>query len=98
VVGIFPHGAAACGAQDLAGNVLEWCATPYQKYEEYPAPENLAIYTADTPEAQKSRPFVLRGGSWLNGRSNARCAYRGSRDPDNHYASRGVRLARLFSS
>jgi formylglycine-generating enzyme required for sulfatase activity len=30
-VGCFPTGAAACGAQDMAGNVLEWTATPYQQ-------------------------------------------------------------------
>jgi formylglycine-generating enzyme required for sulfatase activity len=28
-VGCFPAGAAVCGAQDMAGNVLEWLATPY---------------------------------------------------------------------
>jgi formylglycine-generating enzyme required for sulfatase activity len=97
-VGIFPHGAAACGAQDLAGNVWEWCSTAYQKYEKYPAPENLAIYTADTPEEQKSSPFVLRGGSWSNNRSFARCAYRGSLNPVPPLVLNGVRLARLFSS
>lgn len=30
-VGCFPAGAAVCGAQDMAGNVMEWLATPYQK-------------------------------------------------------------------
>ena len=28
VVGCFPTGAAACGALDLAGNVMEWMSTP----------------------------------------------------------------------
>jgi formylglycine-generating enzyme required for sulfatase activity len=32
VVGIFPHGAAACGAEELSGNVWEWCSTPRLKY------------------------------------------------------------------
>jgi formylglycine-generating enzyme required for sulfatase activity len=30
-IGCFPAGMAICGAQDLAGNVLEWMATPYQQ-------------------------------------------------------------------
>ena len=28
-VGCFPAGAAACGALDMAGNVMEWMSTPY---------------------------------------------------------------------
>ena len=24
-VGMYPHGAAACGALDMAGNLMEWC-------------------------------------------------------------------------
>jgi formylglycine-generating enzyme required for sulfatase activity len=98
VVGIFPHGAAACGAEDLAGNVWEWCSTASQKYEKYPAPENLTVYTADTPEEQKGSLFVLRGGSWRYDPSFARCAYRNHYNPDFHFVYFGVRLARLFSS
>ena len=30
-IGCLPVGMALCGAQDLAGNVLEWTATPYQQ-------------------------------------------------------------------
>jgi formylglycine-generating enzyme required for sulfatase activity len=98
VVGIFPHGAAACGAEDLAGNAWEWCSTHFtENYKEYPAPENLAIYTADTPEEQKGSSFVLRGGSWYDSRSSARCASRYGHYPGVRYG-RGVRLARLFSS
>jgi formylglycine-generating enzyme required for sulfatase activity len=98
VVGIFPHGAAACGAQDLAGNVWEWCSTTRHDYKKYPTPENLTVYTADTPEEQKSSPFVLRGGSWYVIQSFARCAYRLYFNPDSLNDGFGVRLARLFSS
>jgi formylglycine-generating enzyme required for sulfatase activity len=98
VVGIFPHGAAACGAQDLAGNVWEWCSTTRHDYKKYPTPENLTVYTADTPEEQESSPFVLRGGSWGSFRSHARCAYRLYDNPADHVVNGGVRLARLFSS
>jgi formylglycine-generating enzyme required for sulfatase activity len=33
-VGCFAAGAAVCGAQDMAGNVLEWLATPYGQSEQ----------------------------------------------------------------
>jgi formylglycine-generating enzyme required for sulfatase activity len=36
---------------------------------------------------------VLRGGSWNNNQSNARCAYRNNNNPDNHNDNNGVRLA-----
>ncbi|MDQ2996807.1 MAG: formylglycine-generating enzyme family protein, partial [Chloroflexota bacterium] len=37
-VGCFPAGVAACGALDMAGNVMEWMATAYEQ-PEYPAPQ-----------------------------------------------------------
>jgi formylglycine-generating enzyme required for sulfatase activity len=33
-VGCFPAGAAVCGAQDMAGNVLEWLATPFKQRQQ----------------------------------------------------------------
>lgn len=33
-VGCFPAGAAACGALDMAGNVMEWLASPYEPPDE----------------------------------------------------------------
>jgi formylglycine-generating enzyme required for sulfatase activity len=33
-IGCFPRGVAACGAHDMAGNVSEWTATPYQQPEQ----------------------------------------------------------------
>lgn len=92
VVGIFPHGQAVCGAQDMAGNVWEWCCT---QYKNYPLPNELAPETIDKSEGQ--RTFVLRGGSWNNGHSFARCACRLNYDPYNTYDTYGLRLARLFS-
>jgi formylglycine-generating enzyme required for sulfatase activity len=36
---------------------------------------------------------VLRGGSWINNRNNARCAYRNRNVPDNFNNNVGFRLA-----
>jgi formylglycine-generating enzyme required for sulfatase activity len=49
-VGCFPAGAAVCGAQDMAGNVLEWLATPHsQSAQEEPekdfTPGGLVLFT-----------------------------------------------------
>src|SRR5215213_1374629 len=43
VAGIFPHGVAACGAQDMAGNMWAWCCTPYVIY---PLPDEMPPHTA----------------------------------------------------
>ncbi len=92
-VGIFPQGAADCGAEDMAGNVWEWCSTPYQKY---PLPADLQPESLDTSDRNKT--YVRRGGSWAAPLSYARCGARDSRDPIYDAGYIGVRLARLFSS
>jgi formylglycine-generating enzyme required for sulfatase activity len=88
VVGIFSDGRAGCGAEDMAGNVWEWCATAYR---DYPLPDDLGPETLDTLSG-----IVLRGGSWDYKRSNARCGVRFDFSPS--YAYFGFRVARLFSS
>lgn len=92
VVGIFPHGAAACGAEDMAGNVWEWCSTRYVPY-----PLGADIKPESFYNLTRGRTFVLRGGSWALSASYARCAYRGNISPDGDYDNWGFRLARLFS-
>jgi formylglycine-generating enzyme required for sulfatase activity len=89
VVGIFPQGAAACGAEDLAGNVWEWCSTPYQ---DYPLPEDLQPDMVDPDGKYRGKEYVLRGGSWFDDQSYARCAYR-TLFPDFDVADYGFRLA-----
>ncbi len=92
VVGIFPHGAAACGAEDMAGNVWEWCSTWYVRY-----PLEADIKPESFYNLTRGRTFVLRGGSWDLTAAYARCAYRSSYRPDLALDDWGFRLARLFS-
>jgi hypothetical protein len=77
-VGMYPHGASAVGALDMAGNVWEWCLNEYEKSEQV----NLSS-TANR---------VVRGGSWNNDQDNARAAYRNRNNPDNRNNNVGFRL------
>ncbi|RRR73756.1 MAG: NACHT domain-containing protein [Candidatus Viridilinea halotolerans] len=94
VVGIFPHGAAACGADELGGNVWEWCSTPKLKY---PLPDDLVAESLYTKHKSSNRSYVLRGGSWGLIPAYARCAYRDGHHPSFVFDGNGFRLARLFS-
>jgi serine/threonine-protein kinase len=67
-VGSFPDGASWCGAQDMAGNVLEWVA---DWAEGYPSGRQ---ENPTGPPSGDSR--VVRGGSWGSFRVFARCAMR----------------------
>jgi formylglycine-generating enzyme required for sulfatase activity/energy-coupling factor transporter ATP-binding protein EcfA2 len=53
-VGCFPHGAAACGARDLAGNVWEWTASQH---------EQAALLEPQRDVALTDQP-VIRGGAF----------------------------------
>lgn len=94
VVGIFPHGAAACGAEELVGNVWEWCSTPML---DYPFKGEVSAESFYTKNKSTGSTYVLRGGSWVNYRDDARCAYRFDNNPINVNVNYGSRLARLFS-
>ena len=95
VVGIFPHGAAACGAEELSGNVWEWCSTPPLKY---PFKGEVSAESLYTENKRADRTHVLRGGSWSFNRDFARCACSLGRAPVYVPVPIGFRLARLFSS
>lgn len=94
VVGIFPHGAAACGAEELSGNVWEWCSTPQL---DYPFKREVSAESLYTMNKRASSTYVLRGGSWDYNRNYARCAYRVDANPGFDLVLNGIRLARLFS-
>ena len=74
-VGSFPSGVSWCGAQDLAGNVWEWCADWYGDYSSTP------VTNPTGPETGSYR--VMRGGSWsYDGDYYYRGALRGGYYPD----------------
>lgn len=77
-VGMYPAGAASCGALDMSGNVYDWCLN------ERDNPEVVSINSGNSR--------VLRGGSWDYSFRSARCSYRDRYDPGyrRHYS--GFRL------
>jgi len=77
-VGMYPAGAAHCGALDLSGNVQEWCLNEYDK----PSAVGLAGYNTR----------VAHGGSWRNNSYNARAAYRSKLHPDYRDNCYGFRV------
>jgi formylglycine-generating enzyme required for sulfatase activity len=69
-VGLCPHGMAACGALDLAGNVWEWTSSRYKMYptEAYTCAKDFTRNEPDVP---------LRGGSFRQSSTFVRCGARG---------------------
>jgi formylglycine-generating enzyme required for sulfatase activity len=87
-VGSFPAGASPYGALDMAGNVLEWVADWHDSgyYSQSPA--------LNPPGLGSGEDRVLRGGTWVNTRADARCASRLSAYPDYRNHGVGFRCAR----
>lgn len=89
-VGLFPAGAAACGAEDMSGNVWEWTLSTWSTsgVEDH---NKKSDYSPSAPRA-------LRGGVWDNGPFLSRAASRHRSDPDfwlNHLGFRLVLSAPL---
>lgn len=81
--GAYPQSASPFGAQDMAGNVWEWCLDYYGKG-----------YYADTPAKNPAGPDegelrVLRGGSWGSSSATIRSACRHADSPDATYHDDG---------
>jgi formylglycine-generating enzyme required for sulfatase activity len=74
------------GLHDMAGNVLEWTCSLYDKSSPTPAQR------CEEPAAD--RPFVVRGGSWNDEPRNVRSAERHRNQPDFQDYSLGFRLVR----
>lgn len=64
-VGMYPPGAAVCGALDMAGNLWEWCLNDHEDLTNFDAYDEYQIK-------------VLRGGSYLNIPDIAACSWRNS--------------------
>ena len=77
-VGMYPTGAAPCGALDMSGNVWEWCLNEYDK------PTNVSL--------SGSAARVVRGGSWDFDSYDARAAFRGDPYPGGRNFFRGFRV------
>jgi len=82
-VGSFPQGASWCGAEDMAGNVWEWCADLYGDYSSTPVTDPIG----PAKDISGYGYHVLRGGSWYYGTAKDECrgAYRYSYNP--HYGN-----------
>ena len=79
-----PEGDSAYGVADMAGNVWEWCNSLYRDYPYNPDDGR------ESPKALGRR--VLRGGSWLDNRDGARCAFRDRDIPDGWSGDLGFRV------
>jgi len=91
-VGSFPTGASPYGAQDMAGNVWEWCADWYKG-------DYYAVSPLSNPTGPATGTYrVVRGGSWLNYDSyhgyidlGTRSAARSYHSPAHKYNTVGFR-------
>jgi formylglycine-generating enzyme required for sulfatase activity len=76
------------GVFDLSGNVWEWCQDYHDKNYYQISPSN-------NPQGPDTGPLrVMRGGSWRDGPTDARVAYRGYGSPHGRYVFIGFRIAR----
>ncbi|MBI3127668.1 MAG: SUMF1/EgtB/PvdO family nonheme iron enzyme [Candidatus Tectomicrobia bacterium] len=87
-VGSHPRGASPYGAQDMAGNVMEWVADWYDGGYYRTAP----LRDPKGPATGALR--VLRGGAWFNSEVLLRAAFRTGFDPRSASHGVGFRCAR----
>ena len=88
-VGSYPDGKSWCGAQDMAGNVFEWCADYYDKFRY----QQLAARDPGISRHNRSAGMrVIRGGSFGNGDYVCRAAYRNGMAADHSDSALGFRI------
>lgn len=77
-VGMYPLGAAHCGALDMIGNVREWCLNAYKDVSDVGPGGN--------------HPRAMRGGSVYQDARRSQSAYRASNGPGNVSREAGFRV------
>jgi formylglycine-generating enzyme required for sulfatase activity/energy-coupling factor transporter ATP-binding protein EcfA2 len=88
-VGSFPDGASPYGAEDMAGNVWEWCATKYGK----PYPYNLNEDEWDAVYLEGEDNRCMRGGAFYWDKQFTRGSDRGGGRPRHRLVKIGLRVA-----
>ena len=93
-VGCFPGGRSACGCEEMSGNVWEWTSSLWGKG--FGTPEWTYPYRVDDGRENAEAPDevlrVVRGGSFVNGQQDLRCASRNRSDPNDRYNLIGFRV------
>ena len=84
-VGSYPNGKSPYGLVDMAGNVFEWTNSKYRDYP-YKTEAGREELTGDDTRS-------LRGGAFIFGDSDVRCAYRNKDTPDYRILYVGFRVA-----
>jgi formylglycine-generating enzyme required for sulfatase activity len=91
-VGIFPQDTAICGAQDMAGNINEWCQTRWDDgSKEYRLPYNPNDGREDLGGGNNVGR-VVKGGSYYDDKKWLRCAFRLRYHPARRYYRIGCRV------
>jgi formylglycine-generating enzyme required for sulfatase activity len=75
----------------MLGNVVEWCASPYEKY-----PQKEGDDVEPTTTFGRGMKYVMRGGSFYNVVTRVRSAYRYQYAPDISIENGGFRVARTI--
>ena len=83
-VNAYPRGISPFGAEDMAGNVWEWCLDYYEAYK------GKDVKNRRGPSAGNNR--IYRGGSWKSRAASLRTTARGFNTPDYLANDLGFRI------
>ena len=92
-VGCFP--ANGYGLHDMLGNVLEWTRSLWTAPDDGAAnryPDSVRQRRFEALDAGNEIARLVRGGSWVDSRDGARCAWRGGGRPGGRGGDLGFRV------